>query len=418
MNRSSDDCEQSSGAGTLRDLAGRDVALDGLRGLACLLVYVHHLGLDVGRWPVTIPGYVGVHLFFVLSGYLMFGPLVAALADGRRPVVPWRRYAIRRFTRIYPPYLVALVVFSAVRYAEHAKGPGITSLLSHATMLFNYVGRNEFFRINIVFWTLAIEAQFYVALPLAVEFSARIWGRPRGWAAAWTVVVGFVATGLIARGLEFTATEGWEGEALQTRYFTLLSFLDLFGAGMAAACLARFARGPLGNRTSARWAVTGLGVTVFVAAASWSHEHAPGGCLLGPDLTYTVAAPFLLSFGGALLVLGTVTRPIGRSAGPLTWSPLVAVGTVSYSMYLYHIGFQIIAWRMLGRLGVIPTDYTFASIFVGSLAFGPTLALSALLYAAIERPALRWGARYSQHESPIVPPHAATGRGPDLEQGH
>ena len=202
-----------------RDLAGRDGALDGLRGIACLLVYVHHLGLALGRWPLTIPGYVGVDLFFVLSGYLMFGPIVAALAEGRREVIPWRRYAIRRFSRIYPPYLVALLIFSAFRHAEGAKGPGDLSLISHTLMLFNYTDRAEFFRINIAFWTLAIEAQFYLVLPLAVAISSRIWGRQRGWAAAWSVSCGFVAAGLVARGLAFALTEGRESEALPSRYF-------------------------------------------------------------------------------------------------------------------------------------------------------------------------------------------------------
>ncbi len=108
--------------------ADRDEALDGLRAIAALLVVFYHCGVQLEVPPFVLPGYSGVHLFFVLSGYLISRPFWARLVNGQ-PLPSWRRYAARRFVRIYPTYFVALFVFVAMRFIGNAHRPTVTDVL-------------------------------------------------------------------------------------------------------------------------------------------------------------------------------------------------------------------------------------------------------------------------------------------------
>ena len=88
----------------------REHALDGWRGVACLAVVAQHSHLQprVGEWPLL--GNLGVHLFFILSGYLIGKPYLRALLRGERlPGIGG--FYMRRLLRIYPPYLVSLLFF-------------------------------------------------------------------------------------------------------------------------------------------------------------------------------------------------------------------------------------------------------------------------------------------------------------------
>src|ERR1041384_7003881 len=100
----------------------RDEALDGLRAIAALMVVFYHCGVQLQLPPFVIPGYSGVHLFFVLGGYLISRPFWARLVNDQ-PLPSWRRYAVRRFVRIYPTYFAALVVFIALRLVGHLHPP-------------------------------------------------------------------------------------------------------------------------------------------------------------------------------------------------------------------------------------------------------------------------------------------------------
>jgi peptidoglycan/LPS O-acetylase OafA/YrhL len=376
----------------------RDEALDGLRGVACLLVYFYHFGLDVRRPPLVVLGYTGVHIFFVLSGYLMFGPFLAALL-GDRPMPSWRRYAVRRFTRIYPPYAVALVLFTVARHVVHLKPPRGANVLTHALLVFNFFDREDFLSINAVFWSLAIEAQFYVPLPLAAWAAAKLMGRG-GWRAAAAVVVGFALTGLAARGFEHARTAGPSARENLPRFTTVFSYLDLFAAGMAAACVERALGARLGRSGGARWIWILAGLGTFVAANNWSLRAARGDWISAPHSAYTVAYPFLLCAGVGLVLVGIRARPAGAWS-PLTWGPLVAVGRISYSIYLYHIGVQMVANMAVDRWARWAWPQSGLAWFAYAAAvLVPTLLVSALMFVLVERPAMRWGARDSLHNAP------------------
>ena len=165
--------------------------LDPIRGIAILLVFVFHsldvaFGRDQLPWGVwfrdfTVPrsflpllpatfGWVGVAIFFVVSGFCIH------LSFSRQP--EWSLFFRRRFFRIYPPYLAALLFFSFVYPITKLRFfPGIDAaqFFSHTILLHNFDHRT-FFGINGSFWSIAVEVQLYVLYPLLIALAARF-----GW---------------------------------------------------------------------------------------------------------------------------------------------------------------------------------------------------------------------------------------------
>ena len=128
----------------------RFAALEGWRGAACLMVFCYHCGLSQPRPPLAAFGFTGVHLFFVLSGFLLFRPYASALTDGR-PVPPTGNFYLRRLVRIGPPYLVSLAAFVALRLVVRVNVPSAWDVVAHALLVFNYDPRLNFFGINPVY---------------------------------------------------------------------------------------------------------------------------------------------------------------------------------------------------------------------------------------------------------------------------
>jgi peptidoglycan/LPS O-acetylase OafA/YrhL len=173
--------------------------IDAMRGVAILLVLVYHCGPNAWRLPpwsesgwlelpslgwrwLAVPflhfGFVGVHAFFVLSGFCIHLRAARAIAsDEHAPSPSLKRFFLRRFWRIYPPYWIALALFGlAIPLALHHAPASARDLGLHATMLHTF-DPDTIFSINPAFWSLATEEQFYLAYPLALyairEFGIR-----------------------------------------------------------------------------------------------------------------------------------------------------------------------------------------------------------------------------------------------------
>ncbi len=167
--------------------------LDDIRGFAILLVFVFHcLGAAFGQYelswdnwfrdfststsflallPATF-GWAGVAIFFVVSGFCIHLSYLQASSKD------WRTFYIRRFFRIYPPYLLALIVFAFVfprtRLSFHSLSDW-AQLGSHLLLLHNF-DEKLIFGINPSFWSIAVEAQLYLLYPLLITVAKRI-----GW---------------------------------------------------------------------------------------------------------------------------------------------------------------------------------------------------------------------------------------------
>ncbi len=359
----------------------RDEALDGLRGIAALLVVFYHCGVQFSFAPFYVHGFTGVHLFFVLSGYLISRPFLARILSAR-PLPSWGKYAARRFVRIYPTYFAALVVFVAMRFVGHLHKPTAGDVLLHALLVFNWGEPAQFQSINIAMWTLAIEAQFYVILPVAAAIGKRC--APAGSRlGALLVVVSFMVIGLVSRGLEYSMTA-----APDVRFRLPFSFLDLFAAGIFVAYLELTLTEQLRERASLRRALLLGGVALLFATNYWLVAAGGSDWLSPPTLLLDCLYPISVCIGFALILLAVRTR--ARHAVPvLTSAPLVFIGQISYSIYLFHVG---VGYFLLTRLpsnvamwlGTHPPVYAIVQL-------GPVLVVSYAAYRAVELPSMRWG---------------------------
>lgn len=365
---------------------GRIAALDVWRGIACLLVFSFHTGASL-RWPpLAIYGCTGVLLFFALSGYLLFQPFARSIARGDAfPSIP--RFYARRFIRIYPPYLAALLVFVALRYATHTGAPTAGSILLHASLLFNYTRGVNYFSINPVFWSLAIEMQFYLLLPLICWPFGRLRMGPAR--ALLLLVFSAIGLGLFSRSAEVLS--GWNSD-VQYRWAT--SYLDLFGYGMLVAYWLQCR--PSGLVFRMRWIFALLGVALFFAGNDWCHFATGGQLLEGGSHAYAIVCPALLGLGSALVLYAVLAARLDPT--PFLLGTLLAwVGDISYSLYLYHVGVQFAIFKFipLGNL-----SYNAKSILYAVICLGPTLAVAWVMYRLIEKPAMAFAARRRARSAP------------------
>jgi len=376
--------EQSATRPELR-LGDRDAALDGLRAIAALMVVFFHCGVQLQVAGLVIPGYLGVHLFFVLSGYLISRPFWARLV-AEQPLPSWRRYGVRRFMRVYPTYFVALVVFVAMRFAGHLHEPSLADVLLHLLLVFNLGDAAQFLAINIAMWTLAIEAQFYVILPIAAGLARRAApGRGRG--AALSIGLAFVLIGWLSRWLEYRSTLPGD-----LRFRLPFSFLDLFATGMLVAYLELTGAAFFRERPLLRRGLVLCAAAVLLGANYWLMLAGGPDWLKPPTLALACLYPTLICIAFALILLAVLTRaryPVTL----LTSRPLVFIGQISYSMYLFHIGVGYFLLTRLPhdlseRIGSRPLLYALVQL-------GPVLIISYIVYRLVERPSLRWVENFS-----------------------
>jgi peptidoglycan/LPS O-acetylase OafA/YrhL len=298
--------------------------IDGLRGLALLAVLAYHL--DAG-WAAG--GYLGVEVFFVVSGFLITSLLLAEHREqgGIDLLGFWRRRARRLLPAVF--VLVGLVMaYGAVVLPtgelHRFRGDGIASLLYvqnwHAVFTeqpyFEAFGRPSPLR---HLWSLAIEEQFYLFWPVLLPLGLRRLGRRRTvFAVAGAIVV---SAALMAATADITSPErAYYGT--DTRLFGILA-----GALLAFAWRPQRARGDVGR--SARRVIEGSGVTALVLLA-WQHVHR------SEFDGWTYPWGFLLVDALTLVVIVAVTHPASRLERTVGSGPLQALGRRSYSIYLWH----------------------------------------------------------------------------------
>ncbi|WP_134765798.1 acyltransferase family protein [Nocardioides sp. 1609] len=312
-----------STAGSVGDtgtVSGRAQRLDiqGLRALAVGLVLVYHL------WPNRLGGgFVGVDVFFVISGFLIGGHLLAELGSTGR--IRLGRFWARRARRLLP---ASLLVLAAVTVAVltvvplSAREDFLHQVAGSALYVQNWVLADQavdYLAIDAApapvqhYWSLAVEEQLYVALPLVLVAGllltrGRAGQRARRW---WPVaLLGVLAAASLAWSVVSTGTD--PGVA----YFSTLTRAWEFLAGALLAAT-RLRLGPVPRQVAG---AVGLGA-ILVSAATFDGGAFPGAVALVPVL-------------GAVLVLAAHDR--GPVAWASTWRPVSWLGDVSYAVYLWH----------------------------------------------------------------------------------
>jgi acetyltransferase len=346
--------------------------LDGLRGLAALAVVVLHVWMytdaNTSGRSVLVDAVIGemrvaVGLFFVLSGFLLARPWIAA-ARGERARPDLGRFALKRFARIAPAYWLALagafVVFHGSGHGREG-GPGVLPVF--AVFMENMFASTRG-KLDPPMWSLGIEVMFYAALPLIGWALVAAAVRSRRAVAGPLVV----CAALVALNVAWMAA-GTLGHWPPTTMWTLPTYLALFACGIAAAVVARDRRP--GRVAGA--ALLGAG-WLAVLVNGWWHSSGTGvpGHIVGD----------LPAAAGFAIVVGVVaTRPPGLLAS----APFRALGALSYGVYLWHYP-VLYAWRLHGAL----PDHAGAA-FVAVLV--PTLAVSAASHLLVERPVLAYTER-------------------------
>jgi len=333
-------------------LSDRRLDVQGLRALAVIAVISNH----VLAWPSG--GFVGVDIFFVISGFLITGLVLREIDEtGRFSVAAFYR---RRFRRIVPAAVVVLVVtvvagfflFNRPRALETAFD-ALYSLLFVANWRFDALGTDYFHAASAAsplqhYWSLAVEEQFYLLWPAAVVLlfliAAKVLRRP----AATRWLVGLALVAIIAVSYGFAATESVSNPT--SAYFSTFTRGWEIAAGALLAVVAPlFARLPLVVRVLVGW----CGLAGIVASV-----------LIIVD-TEPFPAPWAaLPVGATLLVLvAGINRP-QRWLFPIA-NPVVAFfGTISFSLYLWHFPVVIFLELLMPDASLVRTLVSFGGIFV------------------------------------------------------
>lgn len=342
---------------------GRYVAsLTGLRAIAAYLVYLHHTN---PASPGTVAhrvfdqGYIGVAVFFVLSGFLIYHRYADTYLG--RQNWSWRRYGQNRFARIYPLYALLLLLTA-----------GVTAWRGHPMYLpvfgLNLTLLKGFFN-DYVFsgiaqsWSLTVEVCFYLMAPFLFVGLKR-------WGPFW------LAAGLVGTGIVLWATVGQLAYHGLVGTLPFVLFYTFFGRGFEFVVGLWLARRWHQNRLPAvRYPILAGGGTLL-GCVGWQaglpyFTVNPMPLLWSEMLVYNT----LLPIGIGLFFLGLLTQP--SLAGRLLAHPLMlALGRSSYAFYLIHTG---VAASALQRIGIVHNGLRFILLVIAAYS----------LYFLIEKPAQR-----------------------------
>jgi peptidoglycan/LPS O-acetylase OafA/YrhL len=315
--------------------AERVASLTGIRAVAALLVVLTHAAYTTGKYTHGYPGLVysrmeiGVPIFFVLSGFLLFGPWVKATVSGNPPPSV-RRYAWHRVRRIMPAYVVTvLVAYLVYHFRTAGPNPGHTWL-----GLFRNLTLSQIYTDNYLYsylhqgltqmWSLAVEVAFYVALPLLAYLLLVVLCRRR-----WRPV-------LLLAGLSSLAliTPAWLILVHTTDFLPdgarlwLPTYLGWFIGGMMLAVLQ-----PMGVRAYALVCVPLALTCYFIVSTPIAGAPTTSPAELREAL-FKVAFYAVIA---ALMVAPLALGDHGLYARFLASRPMVFLGEISYEIFLIHL---------------------------------------------------------------------------------
>jgi len=328
--------------------------IDGLRAIAILAVALNHAGI-----PHLSGGFTGVDIFFVISGFLIGGQIHSGLRDG---TFTFSRFYQRRARRILPAFFAVLVITLAIALLLLAPAEltgfarsSLAASVSASNILFwgtsNYFASRSGLDPMLMTWSLGVEEQFYLLIPLLLLLLARI---RRGVILPAILIVCILSFGL-----------SWA--LLPTHPMLVFYLLPARAWELGSGAALAIAQQTLAPRASAPFRSNFLG-SVGLAL------------LLAPILLLNPAAPFpgpaaLPSVLGTALCIAAPASFANRRI--LSLQPLVFVGKVSYSFYLWH-------WPLLAFLRILYGGNAPQPLPIAVVAFSFLMAVAT--YRAVEQP--------------------------------
>ena len=342
----------------------RNETVDALRGFAALSVCLFHFtnGQHFRATSYLLPvgqyGWLGVEVFFVISGFIV----PYAMLRAGYTLSAWPTFLAKRLVRLEPPYLMSIIIVLLLAIASTMtpgfRGPpidwNVAQIAGHLGYLNTLLGLPW---LNPVYWSLAIEFQFYILIGLtlpalvAVPVSLRL-----------AAVVGLA---LLPSALPLASAA------------TIVPALPFFAAGLVTFLLAAQL-----IRPAAYWAtLAALGIAL-VAARGWAEASA-----------------------AIVPAVAMATLRIPRIG------PVALLGAISYSLYLLHVPVGGRAINLATRI----SDSAWLEMVAVTIAFGASIAAAAVLHVAVERPSREIAARigYGQRARPepaSLPAQAAARR--------
>jgi peptidoglycan/LPS O-acetylase OafA/YrhL len=348
--------------------SSRERGLDSLRAFAIAVVMLYHLRpwLPESLGAIGQYGWMGVDLFFVLSGYLIGSQLLGPYAKGERPSI-WRFYR-RRALRILPAYLVVVSLYAV--WPAWREFPGFGPIWKFLTFTENLFFLPQYRAFSHV-WSLCVEEHFYLFLPL---LAAALMRRPsvRKTILLLTFVLAF---GIALRGYAILYTDDF----MRILYYPTWMRLDGLLAGVSLAILRVF-QPACWDRIKARGHATFAAGLALVGCVLWLFRGDTLGDQEGSGAWGMVFGLPLLAIGLGLCLMSSVSRNGLLSRLRVPGARIVAM--LAYALYLTHKAIVHLDQTYLPSL-TAERDVKAAMLYAFTC-----LAAAAILHFAIEKPSL------------------------------
>lgn len=363
--------------------SGKFPVLDGLRAWAIILVLITHLlqvipGLSLVRWNMELlhplfNGWVGVDLFFVLSGYLVGGQIIQALDAN---TFSFKKFYLRRTFRILPAYFTCLTLFFLLQrlWPEIGLSSDLASVVKNFSLMTDYFPSN----MGVPSWSLAIEEKFYLLAPLALLLL-----RKHSKQTKLGFLTGVFVLALVFRLLTYRifslGPEAPLESVLAHIYFPFHTRMDSLAMGLISYLLVDELRA--GGETPL-WQVFSINIGALLVLAVLILGALSGG-LFETTLQYS-----LLALGFGLILTGARSQNsksyLTKFLSKRIWTPFARL---SYSIYLTHL----VVIHVMAKL--LEPQFSldgFARLLVICLS---CFFAAAILYFMVENPLHKWARR-------------------------
>jgi len=364
--------------------------LDGLRGVAIGMVVLFHFFQNTMAFrPGSVFAYVqaglrlswtGVDLFFVLSGFLIGGILL----DSRASTNYYSVFYKRRFFRIIPIYLIALLIVPAlVSLGQGPEASRLARLNLDGAPWYAYLTFTQNFWMThsgtlgcnglAMTWSLAVEEQFYLTMPLYIRALSRLW-------LTRALLIGICGAPLLRILLLQFHSADWVGV-----YTMMLCRADALLLGVLAAVLLRNERWR--ERIRGARSVFSVLIPIFLLGLAFLTVRAWS---MTTTLMKSVGFTWVALFYFAILLF-VLTRPNNVVCKVLRMKWLCWVGTLAYGIYLFHQGIQYLVFGLIW--GYAPVVSGGATLLATLAAMALTFLLAAISWRYFEQPLIRVGRR-------------------------
>lgn len=329
-------------------------ALDGLRGIAILLVIIYHGGYAIIDKLAAFPelGRFGVYLFFILSAYLLDRQIALAFINKKASQGYWKNYMLRRFLRIYPLFAIALCLHWLANYL--GLGSSITTIVDIPQHLLLQKGES-------IFWSIPVELKYYFVSPLILWYCDKFlnWDKAK----VLLTLCLIMASALIVKScFDFSV-------------ISLLKFLPIFLIGTIISAYEILYKDKASQAFSKKLFFMAGMLVIATASITIGMER-----FFDIDLNILSVLCFPLTFGCGILFM-SAKYGNGLVQKMLEWKVLRFLGTISFSLYLFHMLFLRYAMQL-------QTSVTLKLV----LFFVTSVLFSSVTYLLIERPLskIRW----------------------------